>query len=157
MDQSQKDSSLIIKKAMDTAIRFIQYRPRSTNEVKQKLLLKGYNGDLVQTIITALTESLILNDAVYARLFAVERAQSKNLGKSRVKMELKQKGIADDLIAEAMAEAFPEGTEAVGAMNLLEKKYKTGISKEGEQKAIEYLIRKGYGFGEAKKAVKVAF
>ena len=68
------------KAAYNSAVRFIKYRPRSVLEVRERLKLKGFTGETAENTIKSLLEEGLLDDAVFAKLWAMERASGKNFG-----------------------------------------------------------------------------
>ena len=61
------------EKAKEVALRFIEYRPRSTAETRQHLLKKEYPEDVVERVIERLTAVELLNDAAFANYWVEQR------------------------------------------------------------------------------------
>jgi regulatory protein len=141
-------------KAWKSAVTFIKYRPRSIKEVKDKLKTKEYSDHLINKVIYELMAGNLLNDEEFARAWVNERFLSKNLGKIKVKNELKLKGIGADIIAYIMDEALSGCNELEMAEKFIERKFKRGYSGIEKEKLIALLLRNGYTYSVAEKVVK---
>ena len=60
--------------------RFLEARPRSTDEVRRRLGEAGYRGDLVEGAIARLTELGFLDDAGFARSWVESRDRARPRG-----------------------------------------------------------------------------
>ncbi len=143
-----------IEKAKNYAIRYIQYRPRSEKEVFDKLKMKGFSIDNAEEIIGQLKNDGILDDEKFAKLWAEERALSKNIGRNRIKSELKQKGIDNTIIDEIIENIFSVYEESLLAEKFLKRKYKQGFLREDSKKIINALLRRGFSYKTAEKVLK---
>ena len=142
-------------KILKAAIRFIQYRPRSIHETRNKLIGKGFENNLIEDVIRYLIETHWLNDENFCNLWVESRLHSQYLGPYRIQRELKEKGIDEDMIANEIEKAYSEKPMSEWAVNCLNRKYHTNIDKENIKKALDYLIRRGYAYTTAKEAVKI--
>lgn len=91
-----------VHRAVDQAVRFLSYRPRSVAEVRRNLEQK----DIAETVIEAAIERLIhlgyLDDLAFARYWLENRTTFKPRGPMALRYELKQKGVTDDIISEVV-------------------------------------------------------
>jgi regulatory protein len=142
------------EKALRSAVIFIKYRPRSVKEVKDKLKSKKCPEKLINMVIYELQENNLLNDEEFARAWAEERLLSRKFGKIKVRNELKLKGISPDIIASILDEALTGFDELEQAVKFISGKYKRGLEGIKKDKLIALLIRNGYTFSIAEKAVK---
>ncbi len=142
--------------AYQIAIRFIKYRPRSVLEVRRKLLEKGYSKELSDEIIGRLLEEGILDDTVFAEAWARERLSGRNFGRKKVDIELRKKGIDQEVIKNILEEITSGEDPADSAVKFLRTKFPRSINKIPQMKMIRLLIRNGYEITTAKEAVKRA-
>ena len=99
--------------------------------------IKGYN---------------FVNDEEYAKAYVSHSADKK--GERLIRMELKQKGLTDEAIDDALGEV-EEDTQTQAAKRILEKYLKNKEpSKENLQKAFRYLMGKGFDVDTAKSALQ---
>ncbi|NOU41824.1 MAG: recombination regulator RecX [Methylotenera sp.] len=91
-----------------------------------------------------------LSDARFTEMLV--HARKTKFGSARVANELREKGVADDLIASAVAEV--KATELDNAREVCRKKYKTSpISREDWAKQARFLQSRGFGFDVIKKVL----
>lgn len=91
-----------------------------------------------------------LSDARFTEMLV--HARKTKFGSTRVASELREKGVADDLIASAVAEV--KITELDNAREVCRKKYKASpISREDWAKQARFLQSRGFGFDVIKKVL----
>lgn len=98
-------------------------------------------------VIEKLRISHYLDDEVFARSWALARAQNNGYGPKRIDQELRSKGIGQSLIREALRETFDQVDEAERAKRLLTKRFKNEDLAEPKvlRRAAVFLQRRGYG------------
>ena len=113
---------------------------------KQKLWDLGVWKSEHDEIISSLIEDDYLNEERFAKAFAGGKFRMKDWGRKKIYYGLKEKGISDYLIKQAMNEIDEEAyRKTLG--DLAEKKFE---SLKGEQhlvrkkKTMDYLLQKGY-------------
>ena len=87
--------------ARNAAFRFLAARPRSTEEVRRRLQ-RRHAADVVDRVISALTNQGFLDDAAYARQWREYRERSRPRGQSLLRHELLSRGISRDTAAAAL-------------------------------------------------------
>jgi len=93
------------EKYLNLAYYYLSIRSRSEKEMRDYLSKKKASEEIVEKIIASLKEHKFLNDETFARSFVLNRARLKPKGKALLKIELRQKGIADDIIQTVLSEA----------------------------------------------------
>ncbi|MDR3545228.1 MAG: RecX family transcriptional regulator, partial [Candidatus Limnocylindrales bacterium] len=95
------------------AARFLEARPRSTDEVRHRLREAGYRDDLVEGALRRLTELGFLDDAGFARTWVESRDRARPRGVRALRDELRRMGVADADIEGALAarEAVASGDD----------------------------------------------
>jgi regulatory protein len=83
------DPSLVLA----AALRFLEARPRSTAEVRRRLLTRGYRADLVDGCLDRLLDLDILDDAAFALTWVESRDRARPRGERALRAELRGKGI----------------------------------------------------------------
>jgi regulatory protein len=84
-----------VGKAVDSAARFLSYRPRSEAEIRRNLASKSIDEPIIDAALERLRTMGYLNDQAFARFWVENRTAFKPLGPSALRHELRQKGIAD--------------------------------------------------------------
>jgi regulatory protein len=132
--------------ALKRAFRFLSYRPRSEAEVRIKLTQSGFSQEVVAATLEKLHSLNFLNDEAFARGWAQGRAEGRGYGPLRIERELRQKGVANNLIRQVVDETYgrEEGKET--ARELLEKRYRDKDLADTKilRRAIGFLKRRGY-------------
>jgi len=94
--------------AHDQALRFLSYRPRSCFEIDRYLQRKGTDPEVIAEVKSRLIRAGLLDDAAFARYWVENREAFRPRGAWGLRYELRQKGIADEVIAEALEGLDPE-------------------------------------------------
>lgn len=140
-------------KALNRAINFISYRPRSIREVTDKLSLLDYSYSVIESVVQQLTEIGLLNDDQFALLWAESRINSKQIGRYKLRQELIHKGISSDVTDSLLSRLYEEYGELELATEKLQNKYGRRSNPYDPEKMIRFLGRNGYSYQIAKKAV----
>ena len=95
------------------AARFLEARPRSTDEVRHRLREAGYRDNLVEGALRRLTELGFLDDAGFARTWVESRDRVRPRGVRALRDELRRMGVAAADIEGALAarEAVASGDD----------------------------------------------
>jgi regulatory protein len=146
---------------LEAALQFLEARQRSTAEVRRRLLLRGYRGDLVDGAIERLTELGMLDDQAFAKAWVESRDRARPRGERVLRSELRTKGIeraiVDDTIADRDADR-PDADEAA-AGRLLERHAavlaRVADPRARRQRAYSLLARNGFDSQTAIDAINV--
>lgn len=126
--------------------KFLELRPRSEKEIRDKLIQKNFKDQEIEKIIANLKQNKIINDQKFAVWWVEERITFKPRGNYLIAQELKQKGISQDQIKEILPNS---DSELEMAKNLAENKIKQINAKDKyqkKQKLAGYLSRKGFSW-----------
>ena len=137
------------ERALTKAMHYLTGSIKTEKEVADYLAKKGYTPALIAAVVARLIDYSFLNDAEYAKEYAESYAAKK--GARLIALELRQKGISQQDIAEALTDF----SEEEGASSTLQK-YLRGkeISRETLQKAYRHLLSKGFSGETAASALK---
>ena len=138
-------------------LRFLSFRQRSEKEIKDYLLKKNVSSYVSSKIIEKLKEFKFLNDEEFARAWISSRKTSKPKPWRIIKLELRRKGISEELIESFEPEKEEENElDLDAARKIVEKKigkYK-GLSKnEIYQKLGRHLASKGFDWDTVKRSI----
>lgn len=137
----------LLKRAKNSAYRYLTIRPRSRREVEQKLLDREFPPDIISPVIDHLVKLGYLNDEQFARQWAASRVRSRGFGRRRLEQELRIKGVSRDIISESLRDLFVEAPEAEVARKEADKKLRTLARFEPEvrrRRLAGFLERKGF-------------
>lgn len=89
------------ERAHYTALRLLTRREHSKRELEQKLAQRNFTPDDIQSIVENLINTGLQSDARFAESFTRYR-QNKGQGPLRIRLELKARGISDEIIEEVV-------------------------------------------------------
>jgi regulatory protein len=145
------------EKYLSLSYYYLSIRNRSEKEMRDYLTKKKASGEIIERIITSLKDHKFLNDETFARSWVLNRARLKPKGKVLLKIELRQKGIADELIQKVLEEVQEEiPSELSQAKSLIVKRMermKGSTRDEIYSKVGGFLARRGFSWDVVKKAI----
>jgi regulatory protein len=113
---------LDVATAKQKAYRLLSLRPHSEKELEKKLREKGFSAAVVKEALEKLRELNYLNDASFAGQWARNLAVNKLWGNKKIVLNLREKGIAAELINGAIDEVRREISEEDAVVFLIKKK-----------------------------------
>ena len=137
-------------KLLERVMNFIMIRPRSVREVHDYLWRKKAEPDTAARIIQRLKDRGYLNDTTFAASWVRARQLTKPVSKRRLQAELMQKGVAHDVIEQALGD---DQYDETSALHEIVAKKRRQARYQDEQKLMQYLARQGFGYDQIKKAL----
>ncbi|HSA83805.1 MAG TPA: regulatory protein RecX [Patescibacteria group bacterium] len=151
------DLSERARKYLENVYRFLTIRNRSEKEVRDYLIKKKAEAEIVEHIIALLQQQKFLDDEAFARGWVTSRARFRPKGKSALQFELQQKGVAKELIEKILNEEHEDiPDELTQAKNLIERrieKLKDAPRQEIYAKVGGFLARRGYKWDTIKRSI----
>jgi regulatory protein len=138
-------------KAYNLALAYIARRMRSEWELHDYFRRKGYEPELGGQILEKLRRLGFVDDAKFAEAWVRNRRLLKPVSVRRLKQELRQKRIADD-IAEQVLAADETDDRAVLRELIARKRRQTKY--QDDLKLMQYLARQGFGYQDIKNALE---
>jgi len=164
-------------KARTRALRYLQTRERSPQEVRQRLRRYGYDEDLAREVTAWLEQIGLVDQDRFARLLAAARLNA-GWSRRRIIAELAGKGVAsaeaeaaiDAVLPGAAASSPYEPTEADPAhddkngedallVGLVQRRFGRQLTEDpegGQRRALAFLVRRGHDWGRARRVVCAA-
>lgn len=133
-----------------STIDWIYRRPRSCQEVRLRLKLKGLGLEEAEKLVAELQNEGYLNDAEFARWWVESRSNKTGWSRAKIQAELKVKGLEPELINSTLQNSFDDETEKAALLNLIHKKRSKYDSR---QKLIAYLVGKGFRYSSIREAL----
>jgi len=149
------DPSLVLA----AALRFLEARPRSTDEVRRRLLLRGYRADLVDGCLQRLLDLEILDDEAFARTWVESRDRARPRGERALRSELRTKGIERHVVDGVLETRIVEqpAADADAARRVLERHAsalaRVVDARARRQRAYALLARSGFDSETAVEAI----
>ncbi|MCM1367208.1 MAG: RecX family transcriptional regulator [Roseburia sp.] len=138
--ESEKNS------AFEKAVGYLSASPRSKKEIRTYLLNKGYDLEVVVSTVEKLDAYRYTDDHAYAQSYI--RSKSKKYGNFRIAAELRQKGIASDIISELLDENSEDGAVEIA------RKYLNTHRSADVQKLKRFLSSRGFSWDAIATAVR---
>lgn len=152
------DSATVFDRYYNLSLRFLSYRPRSEKELVDYLKKKKIDEVIQKKIIDKLKSYNFIDDTAFAKFWTEQRIKFKHKPLRVIEYELKQKGIDRSLIDEVFSEfSDKKSLDLASAKKLAEKKldfYRNLDPKKRNEKAVNYLLRKGFSYDIVKKVLK---
>lgn len=134
--------------ALNRAMHFLSFRARSQQEMQTYLLKKGFEPALIDRVITRLKEEKLVDDLDFAQNWLDSRQRFRLRSKSLMKLELRQKGVAETEIEQAIQSSNLDDLElALTAGRKLSRRYQLLDKLEYNRKLGAALQRRGFSYG----------
>jgi|YNPMSStandDraft_1061717.scaffolds.fasta_scaffold37847_1 regulatory protein len=143
--------------AFQRALRFLAHRPRSKHEMEQKLQMAGFEPNVVRTVIERLKNSGYLDDQQFSKLWVENRNDYRPRSRRVLAMELRQKGVAEEIIQHTLSENPDEEALAYRAASRYARRLE-GLDWETFRTRLSgFLARRGFGYGTISSVVRRAW
>jgi regulatory protein len=137
-------------KTLQAAMRYLDARPRSAAELRDKLRRKEYPPEAIDAALARLADLGLVDDASFARFWVENRQLARPKGARALRDELRRKGVDRDVIDATMGdeELLGDDSEKVWVIaRAAVRKYADAPDKQTfKRKLGGYLQRRGFGF-----------
>lgn len=131
------------------ALRIINARPMSREELRKRLVEKGETPENAEECAEWLCQMWLINDTEYAGS-VVRHYAAKGYGAARIKQELRRHGVSRELWDEAMSQ-MPEQDEYLA--RFLRSRLTDPGNRAQVKKVSDALFRRGYSWDQIKHAL----
>ena len=139
------------RRAWLNALDLISMRSHSKKELVTKLRRK-YSQNTAEAVAEKAAELGLIDDEAFAEMYTRELIERKKYGVSRVKNELRLKGISSHIIESVLLSLDIDSKESI--ISLVERKYARKLSDEkGRRQVFAALQRLGYSYSDIKSAL----
>ena len=139
--------------AYQRALNFISFRPRSETEVRENLRKHDTPDEIIPEVLDRLRRVGLVDDVQFAQNWIENRSTFRPRGKRALAVELRQKGISDEAINEALLE-LDEDRLAYKAALKQSHKYQGLEWQKFRQKMSAFLARRGFTYEVAKPVIE---
>lgn len=135
-------------KAHARALDYISRRPRSQVELQRYLKEKEVPEPHIERLLARLSEVGLLDDLAFARFWIENREAFRPRGARAIRHELRQKGVDETIIDQALAQSDLDELESAYRVALKKLPRLRAISDpwEFQQKIAGFLGRRGFGW-----------
>ena len=143
-----------LDQALQKALRFINYRPRSEAELERKLVDQGFDVTVIASVIQHLKDDELIGDEQFSLMWIENRSTFRPRSHRILTLELRQKGVSDEIIEKTLQDAEGDDVLAsrVGAGNL--RRYSGLDWFEFRRKMSADLGRRGFSYEIIKPVVQ---
>jgi regulatory protein len=143
----------------DYAVKALGRRMRTEAELRQQMRARVESDEAgvakIAAVVHRLKEYGYLSDASFAETYTRLRHENEKFGQRRVKQDLKQKGVPEPLIEEAIEARYGQTDEAVLARQFLERKRLRPPQDQKETARImRRLVMAGFSGGTIRKVLQ---
>ena len=148
---SEEDDSEV---AYQKALRLLNQRPRTENEIRQRLQKYGFTTDQIDITLQKLREGGLVADRRFAQMWIENRNEFHPRSQRLMRLELKQKGVAVEEIEKALVNSADETELATQAAMRQMRKYSSLEWSEFRKKLSAFLMRRGFSYGTIAPVVR---
>ncbi len=146
----EKIDSLQAEDAAETAyqkaLHFLSYRPRSSAEVRRNLEKRGLSDELVEGTVNRLQQAGLVDDQKFAQTWIENRSTFRPRSKSALRMELRRKGLSDEIIQPVLDDQVDEQALAFEAARKYARRLAGLDWFDFRQKLSGFLARRGFSY-----------
>ncbi len=132
--------------AYQKALRLLDYRPRTGQEIRKRLFDKGFDEVAIEGVIQRLSNANLVQDQQYARMWVDNRNDFHPRSQRLIRYELRNKGISELLINNALVESASDEDLATRAAETYARRLDRLDRSEFQKKLSAFLARRGFSF-----------
>lgn len=148
-------------RAVDAALTYLSYRPRTHHEIRRKLAGRGFSEDVIEAAIERLDVVGLVDDPAFVASYVRDRISHRPMGVRRMVNELYAKGIPREVAVPVIESVLREEgvDERQLAQAVAERKYRA-IRARCEPDAVvgrrlrDHLARRGFNPGLAREVAR---
>lgn len=140
--KTQDEGEIVYQKALH----FLSYRPRSSAEVRQNLSKRGISEALIEEIMNRLQNTGLVNDETFAQAWVENRNTFRPRGKTALRMELRRKGLSNEIVQSVMDTQVNDAALALEAARRYARRLAGLEWTEFRQKLSGFLARRGFSY-----------
>jgi regulatory protein len=135
-----------LHRCFNAAVHYLSYRPRSEPELRERLHRRGFDGDSVETVITRLKKQGLVDDIAFAQFWRDNREAFSPRSQWLTKLELRRKGVANDII-DQVVDTIDDEDSAYRAALRKARSLPHSDEQSFRRRLGEHLKRRGFSYG----------
>ena len=140
--------------AYQKALILINHRQRTSKEISQRLTEKGFSSSQIEGVLLRLERAGLVEDAKYAQMWVENRNSFHPRSQRLMRLELLQKGVANEEIDKALAVSADDAELATQAAMQQIRKYANLEWADFRKKLSAFLLRRGFSYGTVAPVVR---
>jgi regulatory protein len=143
-------------RARQVCLRLLTLEPRTRAQLADALKKRGIPDEVADGVLSRFADVGLIDDAAFARAWVESRHHGRGLSARALSAELRQRGVDDDQIQEAVDELGPDAEAATAKLLVARKLAATaGLPAEARVRRLAgMLARKGYPPGLAFRVIR---
>jgi regulatory protein len=143
----------LLQSCFDAAARYLSYRPRSENEVRQRLRRRSFDGKVIDEAILKLKERRLIDDVAFAEYWRNNRLSFSPRSRRLIKLELRQKGVTAETADEVVKDLDDENAIYQAGLRKV-RRFSCSDYEDFRRSLYDYLRRRGFDYETVKYAVE---
>lgn len=140
------------RRAIESALRLLSYRPRSERELRERLARKGFDWRVVRATLARLRELGYVDDAAFARFWTETRQAYRPRSRRLAESELRRRGIGREEVEAATAGISDEEAAYAAARRQLASLAGLEYARFRERLG-GFLTRRGFSYGVSRGTI----
>ena len=132
-------------RCLNAATHYLSYRPRSESELRERLHQRGFDGDSAEAVLVKLKEQGVVDDMAFTQFWKDNRESFSPRSQWLTKLELKRKGVAEDII-DQVTDAIDDDNSAYRAALSKARSLPLSDRQDFCRRLGGYLKRRGFGY-----------
>jgi len=134
--------------ALQAAIHFVDYRPRTESEVRTRLEKDEIQAEVIDAVLERLRSGGLLDDTRFAQSWVENRSAFRPRSRRALEVEMRRKGIGAEAIEKALTDVDQSQEENLAYLAAQKQMRKFGQLEriEFRNKMGSFLARRGFGY-----------
>ena len=146
--------------AMDAALNLLARRDHSSVELSRKLAAKGFPAEEIEAALSRLHGLCYLDDRRYAEQWAIRAVREGTAVGPRLRLELRRRGIPQEIAESAMAAAVESLDERQALGELLRRRFAgfdaATATQQEKRRIVGWFQRRGFSLAAIFDTLRVA-
>lgn len=147
----------MLVQAKKKALRLLESMDRTEEQLRLKLKQKAFSDEAIDEAIEYVKSFGYINDERYAECYILGRQKTKS--RREIYASLCQKGMAKEIVEQAMETCYESYDEKDTIRTVAEKKHysESDSSEEEKKKIYQYLLRRGFRNEDIRQVIQFSF
>ncbi len=139
-------------RCLDAALRYLSYRPRSEQEVRQRLKRRSFEDEIIETVVAKLKKQRLIDDTAFAQFWKDSRETFSPRSQWLTRSELRRKGVNSEIINQVIDSVDNNNSAYRAALNKA-RRLPLSDYQEFRHRLVGFLRRRGFSYDVIEHAV----
>jgi regulatory protein len=140
-------------RCLNTAKRFLSYRPRSEAELRKRLTQHGFQSDIIEAVIQRLKDQHLVDDVAFSQFWKENRETFSPRSQWLTGLELRRKGVSDDIISMVVSDIDDDDSAYQAALSR-GRRLPLSDYPAFRRRLGDFLKRRGFNYGVIARTVQ---